>query len=130
MRLLGIAETTMVTDHGHEGDAMTRTIGAGEFKAKCLKLLDEVAATGEALVVTKRGKPVARIEPVAAKRKWQCGDNIGQIEIVDPDDNLFSCFDEADFAAMDKSQSDLADLVAGPLSIRPPPARKARKRAT
>lgn len=42
----------------------TREIKAGEFKAKCLKLMDEVAATGEAIVITKRGKPIARIEPV------------------------------------------------------------------
>ncbi len=39
------------------------TIAAGEFKARCLALLDRVAATGEALVVTKRGKPVARVVP-------------------------------------------------------------------
>lgn len=38
-----------------------RTIPAGEFKAKCLALLDEVAETGEEIVVTKRGKPVAKI---------------------------------------------------------------------
>ena len=40
-----------------------RTIPAGEFKAKCLKLLDEVQRTGEELIVTKRGKPVARLVP-------------------------------------------------------------------
>ena len=37
------------------------TIAAGEFKARCLALLDRVAATGEPLVVTKRGRPVARV---------------------------------------------------------------------
>jgi prevent-host-death family protein len=41
-----------------------RTIPAGRFKAQCLKLLDEVAETGETIVVTKRGKPVAKVEPV------------------------------------------------------------------
>lgn len=40
------------------------TIPAGEFKARCLALLDEVEATGEELVITKRGRPVARIVPV------------------------------------------------------------------
>lgn len=39
-------------------------INAAEFKAKCLKLIDEVAATHQPLVITKRGKPVARIVPV------------------------------------------------------------------
>ncbi|HEX4747316.1 MAG TPA: hypothetical protein VFU99_10590 [Gaiellaceae bacterium] len=36
-----------------------RTIAAGKFKAQCLRLLDEVAETGETIVVTKRGKAVA-----------------------------------------------------------------------
>ena len=43
---------------------METTIGAGEFKAKCLQLLDEVAARREPLVITKRGKPVARLVPM------------------------------------------------------------------
>jgi prevent-host-death family protein len=38
-----------------------RTMAAGEFKAKCLAVMDEVAATGEPVLVTKRGKPVARV---------------------------------------------------------------------
>lgn len=40
-----------------------RTIGAAQFKARCLTLLDEVQTTGEPLTVTKRGKPVAVINP-------------------------------------------------------------------
>jgi len=38
-----------------------RTISAAEFKARCLALLDEVSATHETLIVTKRGKPVAKV---------------------------------------------------------------------
>jgi prevent-host-death family protein len=41
-----------------------RTIPAGRFKAQCLRLLDDVAETGETIIVTKRGKPVAKIEPI------------------------------------------------------------------
>jgi prevent-host-death family protein len=40
-----------------------REITATQFKTHCLRLLDEVASTGETLVVTKHGRPVARIEP-------------------------------------------------------------------
>jgi prevent-host-death family protein len=40
-----------------------RTIAAGEFKAKCLALMDEVERTGQPLVITKRGRPVARLVP-------------------------------------------------------------------
>jgi prevent-host-death family protein len=43
-----------------------RRIPAGEFKAKCLALLDEVSETGQSVVVTKRGRPVARVSPVKA----------------------------------------------------------------
>ena len=42
----------------------SKTIGAGEFKAKCLKLLDEVAETRKPLIVTKPGKPVAKVVPI------------------------------------------------------------------
>jgi prevent-host-death family protein len=42
-------------------------IPAGEFKTHCLRLLDEVARTGSSFVVTKRGRPVARLTPVAGK---------------------------------------------------------------
>lgn len=50
----------MDTSHGH-GEPR---IPAGEFKQKCLALLDRVSETGESLVVTKRGRPVARVVPV------------------------------------------------------------------
>jgi len=39
-------------------------IAAGEFKAHCLALMDDVSAFGHAYVITKRGKPVAKLVPV------------------------------------------------------------------
>ncbi|HVW10029.1 MAG TPA: type II toxin-antitoxin system prevent-host-death family antitoxin [Bryobacteraceae bacterium] len=48
---------------------MKRQIAAGEFKAKCLALLDEVQQKREEIVVTKRGKPVARIVPLEDEKK-------------------------------------------------------------
>lgn len=45
-----------------------RSIAASEFQAKCLALLDEVAETREGLVVTKRGKPVAKVVPAVPSR--------------------------------------------------------------
>ena len=41
-----------------------REIPAGEFKAKCLALLDEVAETGREIVVTKHGRAVAKVVPL------------------------------------------------------------------
>ena len=43
---------------------MKRQIAAGQFKATCLALLDEVQRERSEIVITKRGKPVARIVPV------------------------------------------------------------------
>ena len=43
--------------------AKERRVPAGKFKARCLALLDEVASTHTSVVVTKRGRPVARVVP-------------------------------------------------------------------
>jgi prevent-host-death family protein len=45
---------------------MATTIAAGEFKAKCLKLLDKVANDRQPLIITKHGKPVAQVTPMPA----------------------------------------------------------------
>ena len=39
-------------------------ISAAEFKAKCLKLMDEIARTRKPIVITKRGKPLAKLVPI------------------------------------------------------------------
>jgi prevent-host-death family protein len=41
-----------------------KTIPAGQFKQGCLAILDEVARTHREVVITKRGRPVARLAPV------------------------------------------------------------------
>jgi prevent-host-death family protein len=45
-----------------------KTIQAGKFKAHCLALLDEVAQTNEVLVITKHGRPVAKVLPFDSKK--------------------------------------------------------------
>ena len=42
----------------------TKTIPAGTFKARCLAIMDEVQTKRQAVVITKRGKPVAKLVPV------------------------------------------------------------------
>jgi prevent-host-death family protein len=37
---------------------------AGQFKAKCLAIMDQVSLSGEPLVITKHGKPVVKLVPV------------------------------------------------------------------
>jgi len=42
-------------------------IAAGRFKATCLQLMDEVERTRKEIVITKHGKPVAKLVPVGGK---------------------------------------------------------------
>jgi prevent-host-death family protein len=68
----GVARrSTLAKVHGDHYNLTMATKGksskgvpAGEFKAKCLRLMDQVAKTRQPLTVTKRGKPVVRIVPV------------------------------------------------------------------
>ncbi len=41
-----------------------QVMASSEFKTHCLRILDEVARSGVAVVVTKRGRPVARLVPL------------------------------------------------------------------
>ena len=45
------------------------TIKASEFKAKCLKIVDEVSKNGEEVVITKNGKPISKLVPYREKKK-------------------------------------------------------------
>jgi prevent-host-death family protein len=47
----------------------TTGIPASLFKARCLAILDRVARTGESILVTKHGKPVASVVPVRPRRR-------------------------------------------------------------
>ena len=38
---------------------------AGRFKATCLQVMDDVQRTREAVIITKRGRPVAKLVPLA-----------------------------------------------------------------
>jgi prevent-host-death family protein len=53
-----------------------KKIPAGQFKARCLALMEDVRSTRQAIVITKRGKPVAKLVPVEnGKDDW-----IGRLE--------------------------------------------------
>ena len=67
-----------------------RTVKASEFKAKCLKIMDEVAATGEPVVITKHGVPIAQLVPAVRKPKTLFGALKGSIlymgDVISPID--------------------------------------------
>jgi prevent-host-death family protein len=59
------------------------TVKASEFKAKCLALMDEVARTGEPVLITKRGRPVAELRPPpSARRATPFGAHAGLVKIL------------------------------------------------
>jgi prevent-host-death family protein len=64
-------------------------VPATEFKAKCLELMDRVAERRESFVITKRGKPVAKLVPMDRKPKdrifgWLRGEAWERGDIVAP----------------------------------------------
>lgn len=59
-----------------------KTIKASEFKAKCLKIMDEVAASGEPVVITKYGVPIAELGPAKRRPKSLFGALKGSARIT------------------------------------------------
>ena len=73
-------------------DLRRKEIAAGEFKARCLQLMDEVDRDGIEIVITKRGRPVAKLVPARTAKLspigWMQGtaEILGDIVTSDPDD--------------------------------------------
>lgn len=68
---------------------MEAIIGAGDFKAKCLQLLDDVATCREPLIITKRGKPIARLVPMPPQAELfgaLAGSVLDETDIIAPVD--------------------------------------------
>ncbi len=59
-----------------------RTVAASEFKAKCLKLIDDVAESGEEIVITKDGSHTVRPVPYRNRPKTLFGIDRAKLEIV------------------------------------------------
>ncbi len=59
-----------------------RKIAAGDFKARCLTLMEDVRSTREPLVITKRGKPVAKLVPADDVKDDFIGRLEGEFRVV------------------------------------------------
>ena len=59
-----------------------RVLTASEFRARCLKLMDEVAAGAGDIVITKKGRPVARLTALRKRRSAPFGRSRGRFRIV------------------------------------------------
>lgn len=60
-----------------------KQVKASEFKAQCLKLLERVAKTGDTVIITKRGRPVAQLGPVRRPARSLLGAHKGQMQIFE-----------------------------------------------
>lgn len=67
---------------GSEAMRFSREISAGEFKARCLALMDEVQSGGGEYVITKRGEPVAKLVPIRAESRRLLGSMSGTVKTL------------------------------------------------
>jgi prevent-host-death family protein len=59
-----------------------KTVPAGKFKAHCLAIMDDVQAKREAVIITKRGKPIAKLVPVEQEQDDIFGFFRGKIKVT------------------------------------------------
>lgn len=59
-----------------------RTMAAGEFKARCLQVMEKVRKTRTSVVITKRGEPVAKLVPLDEPASPIFDSLKGKIEIL------------------------------------------------
>lgn len=64
----------------------TRSMTAAEFKAKCLAVLDDVAAGQREVIVTKRGRPVAKVVPIDGRAAPLDGLIVWEGDVLSPID--------------------------------------------
>lgn len=75
------------------------TIKASEFKARCLALMDEVAHSGEPILITKNGRPVAELRAhVGAPPSSLIGLHKGQVKITG---DVISPLEDVEWEAME-----------------------------
>jgi prevent-host-death family protein len=57
-------------------------MAAGKFKARCLAIMDQVLQSGEPVLITKHGKPVAKLVPAEKRSDDIFGYMAGKVKIV------------------------------------------------
>ncbi len=88
--MVGIVSLVDVTPNN-----ASRVVPAGEFKTKCLQLMDEVDQTGESILITKRGRPVSILMPVTSEAPGICGRYKDRVRI--PEEGLPRAFTAAEW---------------------------------
>jgi prevent-host-death family protein len=57
----------------HQGDNAMKTMAVSQFKAHALRTLGEVSTSRESVLITKRGKPLARVVPIDDAQRGRPG---------------------------------------------------------
>jgi prevent-host-death family protein len=78
-----VRETAVAYPTGLDTTAsFRREVPAGEFKSRCLALMDEVRDQGGEYIITKRGVPVARLVPVRIEPRRLRGSMTGTVRVL------------------------------------------------
>ena len=81
----GLVARESAASHASETPAaasFSREVSAGDFKARCLALMDEVRDRGGEYIITKRGAPVARLVPVRTTPRLLRGSMKGTVKVL------------------------------------------------
>ena len=73
---------TMVMVLSNRGNSAVEKIPAWQFKAQCLTIIDRLQKTGESILITRRGKPIARLVPLPSAPEDVFGYLAGKVKIV------------------------------------------------
>ncbi len=87
-----------------------RVVPAGVFKARCLRLMDQVGRDRVSIVITKRGEPVAKLTPVDDRAPPLFGCLAGTVTILG---DIVAPIDVAWEAAADAMEEDEDQSVVG-----------------
>jgi len=79
---------------------MTKTVGAAQFKARCLRLINEMREDGEPVTITKRGRPVAVLFPAPQTVEQPSIFGALRGSVLAYDDPCLPAADPADWTAM------------------------------
>ena len=83
---------------------MGKMIGAAEFKAHCLRIMEEASHSGETIVITKRGKPFMEMKPIKTKAAQLFGSMKGSV--ISYGDIISPAVDPSEVHANDPSKWD------------------------
>ena len=68
-------------ESGEQGTGR-RTVSASEFKDQCLEIIDEIAETGDEVIITQNGRAVSRLTPYRSRRDGWFGIDRHRFKIV------------------------------------------------